>query len=307
VKIWHEQEQQLFVISSMYLSDVEGDVEGNIFRAHLFMFLCFSGSEFHVKNMEYDLVPHKRQNILTSSLCDFTTSVDYQDDTHQQTSMSNQDTGYQTASLQTTNPESVSLHTNLTNQFGAMPLNSTNQDSVFQMSSHLSASHEKSPVFNLTHHIAMIASQTHSDDEGERFKITEDFDDQMFPKQKLLFDDDEEWDAQETPKHKVTTKPKFDDSALPDDISSEHGQMEVDSRLEDIDCVRSQEKIVLGRARQALAMANTLYPQDGGTSVASTAFNTDTNKMGIQIPSIAPKDKKCTASEYIAIVIQNSR
>lgn len=254
-----------------------------------------------MKNMEFDPVPHEREHILTSSLCDtrdFTSSVDYQDDTHQQTSLCNQDTGYQTASLQSTNPESVSLHTNLTNQFGAMPFNLTNQESVFQTSS-LSINQDKPPVLSLTAHFSMISSQKDSDDEEDVFKIKDNFSGQMFPKQKLLFvdEDDEELDIHDTPKHTVPFKPKFDDSALPEDISTDHGHMEVD-RLSDTDCVSSQEKIVLTRARQALAMANSRYPQDGDKGVAGTGFTAETGReVHVGQPSIDVKEKKCSASE----------
>lgn len=254
--------------------------------------------------MDFDLIGQEQENILTSSLCDtrdFTSSVDFRDDTHQQTSLSNQDTGYQTASLQSTNPESVSLHTNLTNQFGCLPFNVTNQESVFHTSCHIPANQDKPPVLNLTQHFSMIADEKNSDEEGTNFNTENLLSKQMFPKQKLLFiddDEDTELDLHNTPKNTVPTEPKLDDSALPEDMSIDPSHMEVDSKLLNIDCVSTQEKIVLSRARQALAMANSLYPQDGSKAAASSVFLPDTRENeDLKMSATESREKKCSASK----------
>lgn len=254
-----------------------------------------------VKCMEFDPVSHGRENILTSSLCDtrdFTSSVDFQDDIHQQTGLSNQDTGYQTASLQSTNPESVSLHTNLTNQFGSLPFNVTNQESVFHTSSQMLTNQDKLPVLNLTHHFSLLAGQRDKDDEGSDIK-SDNPGSPLFPKQKLLFLDDEEeedFNNHETPKNPGCVKLKMNDSALPDESASSQGQMEVDNKLSHLDCLSSQEAVVMRRARQALAMANIMYPQDGTKGVAAAELVPETASGDSRNPEDT-KEAKLSASK----------
>ncbi|XP_060074440.1 protein aurora borealis-like [Ylistrum balloti] len=86
--------------------------------------------------MDYDSVPPIKNlrfadDIKTSSLLvttkDFSMAeMDFSQDNNAGYS-TNQDTGYQTASLQSTNQE-TGLHTNLTSQFNSLPFNTTNQD-----------------------------------------------------------------------------------------------------------------------------------------------------------------------------------
>lgn len=240
--------------------------------------------------MDFEPAPSPRDNILTSSLCDtrdFSASADFSDDTHHRTSLSNQDTGYQTASLQSTNQESVSLHTNLTNQFGSLPFNVTSQDT-----SQMLTNQEKPPILNLTHHFSMIANQK-EDEKNLGSDTANQKSASLFPKQKLLFMDDD-IDTDYTPKNSVATKQLFGDSALPDDFSLSQSQMEMDVKVSDIDCVDTQEEEVLSRARQALAMANSMYPQDEKQDV----------KSGILIDRIdplseKPTDHKPSASMYV--------
>lgn len=224
--------------------------------------------------MDFESASNPRDNILTSSLCDtrdFSASADFSDDTHQRTSLSNQDTGYQTASLQSTNQESVSLHTNLTNQFGSLPFNLTNQDT-----SHLLISQDKPPVLNLTQHFSMIVNQE-EDDENLVTDSNNPTNAPLFPKQKLLFVDDDV-DIEHTPKNSLGIRQNFEDSALPDDLSSSQGKMEIDSKTGDLDFVDKEEE-VLKRAWQALARANTLYPQDSEGSKMSVPKVTSMEKM----------------------------
>ncbi|OWF51940.1 uncharacterized protein LOC110448430 [Mizuhopecten yessoensis] len=86
--------------------------------------------------MDFDSVPPIKNlrfadDIKTSSLLattkDFSMAeMDFSQDNNAGYS-TNQDTGYQTASLQSTNQE-TGLHTNLTSQFNSLPFNTTNQD-----------------------------------------------------------------------------------------------------------------------------------------------------------------------------------
>ncbi|KAL4225206.1 hypothetical protein ACF0H5_015897 [Mactra antiquata] len=205
--------------------------------------------ETDINNPEY---------IMTSSLSetrDFSSiSADYTDDTHLRASLSNQDTGYQTASLQSTNQESVSMHTNLTNQFGSLPFNLTNQDTSLL----LSANQTKPPILNLNYHYSRI-----DDDTEPSENVVNNFNDNKNTsasvKQKLFFTDDQD-DYENTPKNmKAPFVPmlNFEDSALPEDFSSSQGKLDIDVK----DSIDSQEEDVLSRARQVLAMADSLYPQ----------------------------------------------
>jgi hypothetical protein len=246
--------------------------------------------------MDFETVPNPRDNILTSSLCDtrdFSASADFSDDTHQRTSLSNQDTGYQTASLQSTNQESVSLHTNLTNQFGSLPFNLTNQDT-----SHMLTNQDKPPVLNLTQHFSMIAS-LEEDDENLVLDKNNHNSAPLFPKQKLLFMDDD-LDIEHTPKNSLGMRQNFEDSALPDDLSSSQGRMEIESKAGDIDFVDKEEE-VLTRAWQVLARANNLYPQDIEGSKMSVSSITGVDRLA-QNPSehISSKhvDYQPSASKY---------
>ncbi|XP_053383754.1 uncharacterized protein LOC128549974 [Mercenaria mercenaria] len=259
--------------------------------------------------MDFESVPIPRDNILTSSLCDtrdFSASADFSDDTHLRTSLSNQDTGYQTASLQSTNQESVSLHTNLTNQFGSLPFNVTNQDT-----SHMLTNQDKPPVLNLTHHFSMIANQ---DEEDKNFipDTNNHKSAPLFPKQKLLFMDDDV-DIEHTPKNSLAVRQNFEDSALPDDLSSSQGKMDIDMKtgdLDSVDCVDSQdEEEVLTRARQALAMANSMYPLDKERDKMSAArispIESLSQKPSEHISSKA-KEHQPSASEIAYSIIQRA-
>jgi len=244
--------------------------------------------------MDFETGSNPRDNILTSSLCDtrdFTTSVDFRDDTQQHHSFSNQDTGYQTASLQSTNPESVSLHTNLTNQFGSLPFNLTNHESVLHNSSHLTSATEMPPVMNLAHHLSLISG----DNEDLDFNTNNNgLSSPLFPtKQKLIFmDDDEDHDLQDTPKNQASSRQLFEDSALPDELDVR--LMEVDGKLPEFDCVvTSQEKVVLSRARKTLAKANSLYPQAGCDVDSKQAFT----KAKVSLEEKMDKEK-LSASMY---------
>ncbi|XP_052801620.1 uncharacterized protein LOC128232223 isoform X2 [Mya arenaria] len=257
--------------------------------------------------MDFEAGGAPRENILTSSLCDtrdFT--VSFRDDTHQQTSLYNQDTGYQTASLQSTNPESVSLHTNLTNQFGSLPFNLTNQESAFQNLSHIAANQDKPPVMSLASHLSRISGHD-SDDDGNNSN-NNGRSSPLFPtKQKLLFMDDE-LDLQDTPKNIIPTRLQFDDSALPDEFDSR--QMEVDSsKLTGLDCVvTSQEEVVLSRARETLAMANSLYPQTKLTS--SLSASVQQRLPPVYMSKVSHEDRpgkeKMSASELAFSIIQRA-
>lgn len=180
------------------------------------------------------------------------------------------------------------MHTNLTNQFGSLPFNLTNQDT-----SHLLAANQaKPPVLNLSHHFSRIADD--GDDNLGDNVLTDinsiDTSASVFPKQKLLFMDENE-DFEHTPKNKQVPMLNFEDSALPEDFSSSQGKMEVDLK-ESID---TQEEAVLSRARQALAMANSLYPQDDGSNA-----KTDLIMPDINVPSKeneAEDDKQPSASK----------
>lgn len=211
--------------------------------------------------MDFESVPHPQDSILASSLCDardFSASTDFSNETHLRTSLSNQDTGYQTASLQSTNQESVSLHTNLTNQFGSMPFNVTNQDT-----SHMLTNQDKPPVLNLTQHFSLMANQDDDGDDNLNSIKSNPIGVSVFPKQKLLFMDDDV-DFAHTPKNSLATRQTFEDSALPEDFSSSQGRMEIDMKCGNTDDVDTDdEEAVLARARQALALANSLYPCGG--------------------------------------------
>lgn len=261
-----------------------------------------SCSELQNPVMEFETELKPLDNILTSSLCDtrdFTRSVDLSDDTHLRTSLSNQDTGYQTASLQSTNQESASLHTNLTNQFNSLPFNVTNHDSSSMLSNQ-----DKPPVLNLTRHFSQIANQSDSfeaetGNSDSNFSVVP-----KFPKQKLIFvDDDLEFDS--TPKNIVKTKSSFEDSALPDDeLSSNQSKMEID--VKGIDMVDPEEEAVLSRARQALAMAKTLYPrEDEGTAIFQHKLPTELSQKRSQF---APPsgEQKLSASELAYSIIQRA-
>ena len=237
-------------------------------------------------------------NILTSSLCetrDLSSELDYQDETHLQTNSSNQDTGYQTASLQSTNPESVSLHTNLTNQFGSLPFNLTNQDLALQNISQLSTSKDKAPILNLAKHFSSAGDnegeEEYKGSEVQRVKLS--FDKQSLPKQNLfaqnMFTSDES-DTEATPKN-VNVKSYTDDSAFRDNsmFDSDSGNMELDVKKFDPEEFYPNEKDVLSRARQALAMANSLYPREGFTIKSGDEL--------MQVPSqMMPEDSKTKLS-----------
>lgn len=239
--------------------------------------------------MDFEPAPSPQDNILTSSLCDtrdFSASADFSDDTHHRTSLSNQDTGYQTASLQSTNQESVSLHTNLTNQFGSLPFNVTYQDT-----SQMLTNKEKPPFLNRSHHFSVITNQE-EDEKNFGSDIVNQKSASLFPKQKLLFMDDDV-DTDYTPKNSVATKQLFGDSALPDDFSVSQSQMDMDVKVSEINSVDTHEEEVLSRARQALAMANSMYPQDKKDVKSGILID--------RIDSISEKstDHKPSASMYV--------
>ena len=224
-------------------------------------------------------------DIMTSSMCetrDFSSSdMDYPDETQHRTSLSNQDTGYQTASLQSTNPESVSLHTNLTNHFGSLPFNSTNQDLAFQ-TSHLSANQERpmAPVFNLTQQMKSLKSNEDIKRESPNTSVSK----QLFPNEdkiaKNLFSSLEDSDSEETPDSKTNTnRMRFDfndDSALPDESVNftkelPFSRFKIGSQTTDF-----QEQEVISRAKQALAMASSFYPKEKfGTEDGDVADSMD--------------------------------
>ena len=210
-------------------------------------------------------------DIMTSSMCetrDFSSDMDYPDETQHRTSLSNQDTGYQTASLQLTNPESVSLHTNLTNQFSSLPFNSTNQDLAFQ-TSHLSASQDSrpvAPVFNLTQQMKSLKNREEVKRESPNTSVSK----QLFPNEdkiaKNLFSSLEDSDSEETPDSKTNNnRMRFnfnDDSALPDESVNfkqelPFSRFRIGGQTSDF-----QEEEVISRAKQALAMASSFYPKD---------------------------------------------
>ncbi|KAH3830388.1 uncharacterized protein LOC127877570 [Dreissena polymorpha] len=257
--------------------------------------------------MDFESGGNPRENILTSSLCDtrdFTSSDHFHDDTQQHHSLSNQDTGYQTASLQSTNQES--LHTNLTNQFSSLPFNLTNPETAFP---NTSQSSDKAPVMNLAHHISLIADRDDSDEDEHDFNINNVMSSPIFPtKQKLFFDDD--LDLQDTPKNSVSTRLSFDDSALPEEYDFGHRHMEVDIKTSNMECVvNSQEEVVLSRARETLAIANSLYPKDRATRVTGSRLrdiDSRSFKSGITLKQKIGGDKPMSASELAYSIIQRA-
>ena len=246
-------------------------------RTSTFILKSFSCNDLEHTAMDFETAAKPQtmrftDNVLTSSMCetrDFSVSdMEFPDETHHRTSLSNQDTGYQTASLQSTNPESASLHTNLTNQFGSLPFNSTNQDLNFH-TSHTTANQERAaaPILNLTQQLKSLKNQDDVLRESPNNSVSK----QLFPKEdklaKNLFSELEDLEGEDTPKTFSNDHMRFDydDSALPD----ESGNFPKDLPFSSYKTGKEdfQEEEVIYRARQALAMASSFYPK--------TEFNKD--------------------------------
>lgn len=142
----------------------------------------------------------------------------------------NQDTGYHTASLQSTNQD-TGLHTNLTTQFNSLPFNTTNPDMMYTSTSMSISNHEL---------MSCSASEIKFHPENSE-SITKKF-----------------------------KRPVNNDSAIshseyiPDDEKEEKLVQQIleISRTEKCGPVGDtmSEEEILYRARQVLAMANSLYP-----------------------------------------------
>ena len=245
-------------------------------RTSTFILKSYSCTDLEHTAMDFETAAKPKAirfpgDIMTSSMCetrDFSTSdMDYPDETQHRISLSNQDTGYQTASLQSTNPESASLHTNLTNHFGSLPFNSTNQDLAFQ-TSHLSGNQDRPapPVFNLTQQMKSLKSHEEIKRESPNTSVSK----QLFPKEdkiaKNLFSSLDDSDSDETPDSKTSdNRMRFDfndDSALPDEpvnFTKElpFSRFKIGNQNSDF-----QEEEVISRAKQALAMASSFYPKE---------------------------------------------
>ena len=241
-------------------------------RTSTFILKSYSCTDLEHTAMDFETAAKPQamrftDNILTSSMCetrDFSVSdMEYPDETQHRTSLSNQDTGYHTASLQSTNPESASLHTNLTNQFGSLPFNSTNQDLAFQ-TSHSAANHDRPtpPILNLTQQLKTLRNQ----DDNQRGSPNTSVSKQLFPKEdklaKNLFSELEDLDGEVTPKTYTVNPMRFnydDDSALPDE--SVNFSKELPFSKAGNQGSEFQEEEVISRARQVLAMASSFYPK----------------------------------------------
>ncbi|KAK3600785.1 hypothetical protein CHS0354_009216 [Potamilus streckersoni] len=194
--------------------------------------------------MDYEITPKSRHiqfadNILTSSVYDTLqysmSDLDYPNETNVPPS---QDTGYQTASLQSTNQD-TGQHTNLTGQFSSFPFNITSQEYNFHSSSQ-SSSERPLPALNFAHTLTNLSAQ---DVMLTNFKT--------LPNSLLK------------QSNKVAFSSKQDDSAFSDDsheISSlQHTQS---SEFKEGEENTIDEEAILQRARQVLVMANNLYPQE---------------------------------------------
>ncbi|KAL3842629.1 hypothetical protein ACJMK2_020621 [Sinanodonta woodiana] len=193
-------------------------------------------------SMDYEITQKSRHiqfadNILTSSVYDTLhysmSDLDYPNETNVPPS---QDTGYQTASLQSTNQD-TGLHTNMTGQFNSLPFNITSQESNFHSSSQSSTSSERPlPTPNFAHTHTNLSTQ---DVMPTNFKT--------LPTSLLLHS------------NKDTLSSRQDDSAFSDD-SHEISSLQHTHSKEGEETI--DEEGILQRARQVLAMANNLYPQE---------------------------------------------
>lgn len=242
-------------------------------RTSTFILKSYSCTDLEHTAMDFETAAKPQairftDNILTSSMCETrnysVSDIDYPDETQHRISLSNQDTGYQTASLQSTNHESASLHTNLTNQFSSLPFNSTSQDLPFH-TSHLTSNQERPapPILNLTQQMKSLRNEENVERESPNTSVSK----QLFPKEdklaKNLFSDLDDLECEDTPKtfSDNLVRYEYNDSALPDESVNFPKELPFSRFKTDNKGPDFQEEEVISRARQALAMATNFYPK----------------------------------------------